>query len=182
MRGTTIFAGLALVIATPAIAFQEPPPQQAKAETEPAEAPTIYLTPVGEVTSAVWSFFKALRSDDKTALASVMDANGMITIHDRMNPSEPKIAFVPVSRHLENWLKSPPGLDERMFEETVLIDGDMAQVWGPYRFTADGKTTHCGINSLSLVKHADGWKVANTSFTMEHPSECERLGAPEARQ
>ncbi|QDH35887.1 hypothetical protein [Porphyrobacter sp. YT40] len=141
---------------------------------------TIHVTPLGEVNTAVALFFKALRNDDKTALAEHMDARAMITIHDRMDPDAPKIIFVPVAQHLENWLKSPTGLDERMFNQAVDIDGDMAHVWGPYRFMAGGKTTHCGINSLSLVKGADGWKVANTSFTMEPPSECTRLGAPEA--
>jgi hypothetical protein len=133
-----------------------------------------------EAIAAADAFFAALRSADKTALARQMDGAGMITIHDRMVPAAPEVVFVPVARHLENWLKSPPGLDERMIYTAVLVDGDMAQVWGPYRFTAGGKTTHCGINSLSLVKGADGWKVANTSFSMVPPSECAALGAPEA--
>jgi hypothetical protein len=149
------------------------------AQTEPA--PEIRLTPHGEITSAVWSFFKALRSDNKSALADQMDPNGMITVHNRMDPSAPTIVFIPVSQHLENWLKSPLGVDERMYEQTVLIDGDMAHVWGPYRFTVGGETAHCGINSLSLVKRGGEWKVANTSFTMDPPSECERLGAPPER-
>lgn len=143
---------------------------------------TIYLTPLGEVNTAVALFFKALRNDDKTALAEHMDARGMITIHNRMDPQAPKIMFIPVAQHLENWLKSPTGIDEQMFNQAVDIDGGMAHVWGPYRFTVGGKTSHCGINSLSLVKTSEGaWKVANTSFTMEQPSECERLRTPEAR-
>ncbi len=138
-------------------------------------------TPVAaEAIAAADAFFAALRSDDKTALARQMDGAGMITIHDRMEPAAPEVVFVPVAKHLENWLKSPPGLDERMIYTAVLVDGDMAQVWGPYRFMAGGKTTHCGINSLSLVKTESGWKVANTSFTMELPERCTALGAPEA--
>jgi hypothetical protein len=151
---------LAALAATPLAA--EPTPEQASA------------------IAAADAFFAALRSDDKTALARQMDGAGMITIHDRMDPAAPEVVFVPVAKHLENWLKSPPGLDERMIYTAVLVDGDMAQVWGPYRFTAGGKTTHCGINSLSLVKRADRWKVANTSFSMVRPSECAALGAPEA--
>ena len=174
MRGLPIFAA-ALSLATAHSALAQ------EAEAQPSDTPTISLTQTGEVTSAVWRFFKALRNDDKTALANEMDPNGMITVHNRMDPSDPKIVFVPVSQHLENWLRSPAGLDERMFEQTILIDGDMAQVWGPYRFTSDGKTTHCGINSMSLLNRGDGWKVANTSFSMEPPSECERLGAPPER-
>jgi ketosteroid isomerase-like protein len=133
-----------------------------------------------EAIAAVDAFFAALRSDDKTALASQMLPEGVIFVHNRMKPEAPRVDIVPVARHLENWTKSPPGLDEVMHYETALVDGDMAQVWGPYRFIAGGKTSHCGINSLSLVKTDSGWKVANTSFTMELPSECERLGAPEA--
>ena len=59
-----------------------------------------------------------------------------------------------------------------MHIETVLVDGDMAQVWGPYYLTIAGSLSHCGINSLSMVKTAEGWKVANTSFTMEAPEAC----------
>jgi hypothetical protein len=84
---------------------------------------------------------------------------------------------VPVAKHLENWLKSPSGLDELMHYETVLVDGDMAQVWGPYVFNVAGKMSHCGINSLSMVKTAEGWKVANTSFTMEAPENCAEIAA-----
>jgi hypothetical protein len=133
-----------------------------------------------EVTAAVDAFFTALRSDDKTALAQTMDAQGLITIHNRMDPAAPKILFVPVAKHLENWLKSPSGLDERMIYETVLVEGDMAQVWGPYRFIAGGKTSHCGVNSMSLVKRDGAWKIANTSFSMVPPDQCAALGAPEA--
>lgn len=133
-----------------------------------------------EVTAAVDAFFAALRSDDKTALARTMDAAGMIYIHDRRDPAGPEVTIVPVAKHLENWLKSPPGLDERMIYQTVLVEGDMAQVWGPYRFIAGGKTSHCGVNSMSLVKHGGAWKIANTSFSMVPPDQCAALGTPEA--
>lgn len=133
-----------------------------------------------EAIAAADAFFAALRSEDKTALAGQMLPEGMIFIHNRMNPDAPRVDVVPVARHLENWAKGTRKVDEVMRYDAVLVDGDMAQVWGPYRFIAEGKTTHCGINSMSLVKRADGWKVANTSFTMEQPARCAGLGAPEA--
>jgi hypothetical protein len=148
-----------------------------------AAAPLAAQVPNAEhadVTAAVDAFFTALRSDDKTALAQTMDPQGLITIHNRMDAAAPKIVFVPVAKHLENWLKSPSGLDERMIYQKVLIEGDMAQVWGPYRFIAGGKTSHCGVNSMSLVKRDDAWKIANTSFSMVPPDQCAALGAPEA--
>jgi ketosteroid isomerase-like protein len=133
-----------------------------------------------EVMIAVEAFFTALRSDDKSALARQMLPEGMIFIHNRMKPEAPRVDVVPVAKHLERWAASPPGLDERMDLQVIVVDGDMAQVWGPYRFMAGGKTTHCGINSLSMVETADGtWKVANTSFSMVPPDQCAALGAPE---
>lgn len=155
-----------------------------------AAAPLAAETPVtphhaperSEAIAAADAFFTALRSPDKTALARQMLPDGMIFIHNRMNPDAPRVDAVPVARHLENWLKSPPQLDEQMNYTAVLVDGDMAQVWGPYRFTAGGKTSHCGVNSMSLVRREGAWKVANTSFTMEPPAQCAALGAPEAGQ
>jgi hypothetical protein len=155
-----LLAAFAALLAAPLAA--EPTPEQA------------------EAIAAADAFFAALRSDDKTALAREMDSAGTIYIHDRRDPAGSEVTIVPVAKHLENWTKSPPGLDERMVYQTVLVDGDMAQVWGPYRFMAGGKTTHCGINNMSLVKREGRWRVANTSFTMELPERCAALGAPEA--
>jgi hypothetical protein len=126
-----------------------------------------------EVMNAAHDFFDALRSADKTALARQMLPEGVIFIHNRMKPDAPRVDVVPVAKHLERWATSPAEVDEFMQFETVLVDGDMAQVWGPYVFTVMGKMSHCGINSLSMVKTAEGsWKVANTSFTMEAPDNC----------
>jgi hypothetical protein len=141
-----------------------------------AETP---LPPEAAVTAAVDAFFTALRSEDRTALAREMDPRGMIYVHDRMNPAAPRIMVIPVADHLARWSKGTAIVDEVMRYDTVRVDGDMAQVWGPYRFIINGTTSHCGINSMSLVKGEGGWKVANTSFSMEVPERCAALGAPE---
>src|SRR5688500_3338414 len=57
-------------------------------------------------------------------------------------------------------------LRERMWNHQVLVDGPMAQVWGPYDFHVDGTFSHCGVNSIGLVRGADGWRVAAVSYTM----------------
>ncbi len=125
-----------------------------------------------EVMTAAHDFFDALRSADKTALARQMLPEGVIFIHNRMKPDAPRVDAVPVAKHLERWATSPAQVEEFMHFETVLVDGDMAQVWGPYVFIVAGQMSHCGINSLSMVKNGSGWKVANTSFTMEAPDNC----------
>lgn len=156
----TLITAVALLAASP-LAAEAPTPEHA------------------EVTAAADAFFKALGSTDKTALAGVMIPEGVIFVHNRMNPAAPRIDVVPVAQHLERWARTSGRFIEQMDYDTVLVDGDMAQVWGPYIFLANSAVSHCGINSLSLVKRDGVWKVANTSFTMEPPSECKRLGAPE---
>jgi hypothetical protein len=49
----------------------------------------------------------------------------------------------------------------------VLIQGRMAQVWGEYEFLRDGKFSHCGVDSASLFKTADGWKIAALTYTVQ---------------
>ncbi len=148
-----------------------------------AVAPTgAFASEQTEVVAAADAFFAALRSEDQTALAKIMIPEGVIFIHDRTGPEAPGVRIVPVSAFLESHETRTLRVDEVMIYDKVLIDGDMAQVWGPYRFEAEGVTTHCGINSMSFVKTDEGWKVGNTSFTMEPPEKCEALGAPEISQ
>lgn len=156
-----ITAAAALLAAAP-LAAQEPIPERS------------------EVIAAADAFFAALRSEDRTALAGQMDPRGTIFVHDRMNPAAPRVLVIPVADHLARWARGTAAVDEVMRYDTVLVEGDMAQVWGPYRFISDGRTSHCGINSMSLVRGEGGvWKVANTSFTMVPPADCAALGAPE---
>jgi len=49
----------------------------------------------------------------------------------------------------------------------VSIRGRMAQVWGEYEFLHDGKFSHCGVDSVSLFKTPEGWKIAAIAYTTE---------------
>ena len=58
---------------------------------------------------------------------------------------------------------------------TVSIHGTIAHVWGEYEFLRDGKFGHCGVDSFSLLKTGDGWRVAAILDTEE------TVGCPTAR-
>jgi hypothetical protein len=49
----------------------------------------------------------------------------------------------------------------------VMARDRMVQVWGEYEFVRGGKFDHCGVDSASLFKTADGWKIASIAFTSE---------------
>ena len=54
----------------------------------------------------------------------------------------------------------------------VLVRGRIAQVWGEYEFLLDGKLSHCGVDTATLFKTADGWKISTLSYNVE------RTGCP----
>jgi hypothetical protein len=58
-------------------------------------------------------------------------------------------------------------LEQFTSQPSVSIRGRMAQVWGEYEFVRDGKFGHCGVDSVSLFKTAEGWRIATIVYTVE---------------
>jgi hypothetical protein len=52
-------------------------------------------------------------------------------------------------------------------EPTILVRGPIAVVWGEYEFWIDGEFSHCGVDSVDLVKIEGEWKIANFMWTVE---------------
>jgi ketosteroid isomerase-like protein len=61
---------------------------------------------------------------------------------------------------------SKAALRERMWKPKVHIDGPMATLRAEYDFHRDGRFSHCGVDTVSLVKTASGWKIASLVYTM----------------
>jgi len=52
-------------------------------------------------------------------------------------------------------------------EPTILVSGPIAVIWGEYEFWIDGDFSHCGVDSVDLVKVEGEWKIANFMWTVE---------------
>jgi hypothetical protein len=52
-------------------------------------------------------------------------------------------------------------------EPTLLIRGPIAVIWGEYEFWIDGEFSHCGVDSVDLVKVEGEWLIANFVWTVE---------------
>jgi len=70
---------------------------------------------------------------------------------------------------VDGWIEAIGGSegrwDEQVYDLDIDVDGDMASAWVPYTFYLDGAVLHCGINSIELLRDADGWKVTQLSDT-----------------
>ena len=70
-------------------------------------------------------------------------------------------------------------LHERMWNPIVRVHGQLAEVWTPYDFHIDGRFSHCGVDSFTLMKIANVWQLVTIVYTVE-PTGCapSPLGPP----
>lgn len=66
-----------------------------------------------------------------------------------------------------------PVFEERFLGEPAIeSDRDIALVWGPYQFLADGKVVACGTNHFDLIREGGQWKLFNVTWSQRKPGDC----------
>lgn len=119
-----------------------------------------------EVLRTIDRFFEAMAKRD-TALArtTLVDGGGFYAVRsDSPQPTTSRRLTTDFVKML-----ATPGeqLRERIWNPTVHIDATVAQVWAPYDFHRDGKFSHCGTDSFSLIRTSDGWRIAEVVYTVQ---------------
>jgi len=62
--------------------------------------------------------------------------------------------------------------DEQIYDVEVRVDDSLASVWAPYTFYLSGRISHCGVNSIELLRDAEGWKITQISDTQRTDASC----------
>jgi hypothetical protein len=119
-----------------------------------------------QIKQSISVFFEGLQTADtlkiqsvchkEMKLQSIMEKNAIGTLSFDTNEEFYKsIAAIPKNIKIE----------ERILNYKIQIDGSMAQVWTPYEFYIDGKLSHFGTNSFTLLlennPEASGWKIVH---------------------
>ncbi len=129
--------------------------------------------------ATVQALFDAMKAHNATAArAFALPEATMVSMrNDGKAPAlTPYDKFVDrIGSNTDAWL-------ERMWNPKVLEHGAIAVVWADYDFYLNGKFHHCGIDSVSLVKTPDGWKISSIAYTAETTG-CipSPLGPPETK-
>lgn len=55
--------------------------------------------------------------------------------------------------------------DEKIYDTTIQIDGDIAQVWTDYSFYIGDNFSHCGVDAFQLVRENNVWKIISLMDT-----------------
>ena len=130
-----------------------------------------------EVLAAVQAFFDGLAEGPEALNATLLDEGSVTRLRERGGAVEWNIlTFAEMSASQAD---NDARMLERMWDATVLVHGPLAQVWTPYDFYVNGDFSHCGVDSFTLIKTTQGWRVSSVAYTVE-PSDCEPspLGPP----
>ncbi|MEE4110736.1 MAG: nuclear transport factor 2 family protein [Halieaceae bacterium] len=104
------------------------------------------------VLGIVRTLFDGMRNRDATALRAVFAA-------------EARLGDEGIDGFVNAVSTGERHLDEVTFDETVLIDGDLAMAWTPYNLFIDGEFHHCGVD-LFVMRRRDGrWLITQLDDT-----------------
>jgi hypothetical protein len=118
-----------------------------------------------DVVAVVQRLFDAMRTKDTVALRAVLHPEATLTGPARDQQGHVVVRVTPVARFIAGVAGAAAQLDERFWDPEVRIDGDLASVWTPYAFYADGALTHCGVDAFLLARMDDGWRIIQIADT-----------------
>lgn len=140
-----------------------------------ASAPPSALRPPGDpdreaVLAVIQSAFDAIAAQGEEGAGMweelLLERGTMSSVRNR--DGVPVTRSTTFAEHVERTAGSSPEQSylERMWDATVLVEGDIAVVWTPYDFWLDGEFSHGGIDAATLLRTEDGWRIASLAWSV----------------
>jgi hypothetical protein len=118
------------------------------------------------VVAAAQRLFDAMaRRDTVAARALLLPGSQFVSLRSTGQAATPRQQSD--SAFLRSLASGSQRLLERMWTPTVHVHGALAVVWAPYDFHIDGKFSHCGVDTFSLLHTAGGWQISGIVYTVE---------------
>jgi len=113
------------------------------------------------VLAPIKAMFDAMAKHDVAAFKKPLLAGGSLTL---MRDGKPvQLTFDAFADAIGKPSKVP--IEERIHDPLVRVDNDLAVVWAPFEFLADGKVDHCGTDLFNLVRVDGKWLIASVADT-----------------
>jgi len=117
------------------------------------------------VKDAVFKLFEGMEKSDGDMIRNAFHTDAVlktVVVQD----GEARLNETPIENFAQSVGSTEPGfLKEVINEITVHIDGHLATAWMTYDFYAGGNHSHCGVNSMKLIKTSAGWKIFSITDT-----------------
>jgi hypothetical protein len=119
-----------------------------------------------DVHQVIITMFDGMREGDSAKVNSVFRKDVRMFSAYRKNTGESVLHEGKLSEflkaigtaHDEIW-------DEKIYNTTIQIDGDIAQVWTDYSFYIGETFSHCGVDAFQLVRENSKWLIINLMDT-----------------
>ncbi len=126
--------------------------------------------------AAVHRMFEGMRSADSAMVRGTLAPDVRFAILDAREG-----ALTIRAQKVDGWVSGIAGSggawNEQIYDVQVMVDGPMASVWAPYTFYVNGAISHCGINSIELLRDTESWKVTQISDTRRRDGCPDPLGS-----
>jgi hypothetical protein len=133
------------------------------AETLRAQAPWAEAAPV---IATVQRLFDAMSQHDTViARALLLPGTRFVALPSDTLSTGPRVQSD--SAFIHSLATRPDRLLERMWTPVVQVRGVIATLWAPYDFHRDGQWSHCGIDTVTLLRTTAGWQVAGLVYTIQ---------------
>jgi hypothetical protein len=123
-------------------------------------------TAADSVKAVILRTFDGMRAGDSTMVRSSLSPAGVtltsVMVRDGRTVSR--------SGSMDDFIRAvgtphPEVWDERVSNFVVHVDGPLAHAWMNYTFYAGDRLSHCGVNSIQLVRGDEGWKITSITDT-----------------
>lgn len=124
------------------------------------------------IKKAINTMFDGMRAGDSAMVHSVIMDD---VVFQRVTKNREGNSLV-VTSNFQDFLNAVGTPHEEVWDEqiefgSILIDGDLASVWTPFKFYRGETFSHCGVNSFQLYKTDQGWKIFHLVDT-SRPDNC----------
>ena len=139
---------------------------QATTPADPASAEAVaVLAPVNAT-------FAALAARDGTLLAPHFDPEARMIVALERPDGTRAIRRLTGAEFAAGLRPGAERFEEVMPDPVVVIDGDVASVFGRYLFKVDGAVVHCGANHFDIVRKNGVWTIAGITWS-QRTTGCE---------
>ncbi|SHL48562.1 3-methyl-2-oxobutanoate hydroxymethyltransferase [Flavobacterium chilense] len=114
-----------------------------------------------DVQKSIELFFEGFHQKDTIKMKSVC-SSGIILQSISESPTKGNKLSDEMAQEFYKSIASIPSsmkFQEKILNYNIQIDGSMAHVWAPYEFYLNDKLSHSGVNTFTLFKEGNIWKI-----------------------
>jgi hypothetical protein len=114
-----------------------------------------------DIKKVIKLFFKGLQSGDSTTIKKTITSDAILQTTFIDKEGESILRTEDFNKFLKSIAskKSEDNWEEKLLSYNIQIDGNMANVWTPYKFYLNYKFSHCGVNSFQLFHNGEKWNI-----------------------